>query len=69
MEKKPKCYNCKFKSPAFKIKNLTHHHCQSPTYQKQYEQGDSPSPWETLRVFSDTCNEHEFKITQPHEKN
>jgi len=59
--KKAKCYNCKFKSPAFKIANLTHHHCYSPTYQKQHEDGNSPSPWETLRVFSYTCDEHEFK--------
>ena len=65
--KKSKCYNCKFKSPAFKIGKLTHYHCYSPTYEKQNKEGVHVSPWETLRVFSDTCDEHEFKPTHQSE--
>ena len=61
-DKKPKCYNCKHRTPPFKIRNLTHYHCMSPTYQQQHDNGDSPSPWETLRVFSSTCKEHEFRF-------
>lgn len=60
-EKKPRCHNCKFSGPQFKIGKLTHLHCESPTYQKQADDGDTPNPWETLRVFNDTCDEHEFK--------
>lgn len=56
-----KCWNCVYKGTSFKIRKLTHHHCYSPTYQKQHEQGIAISPWETVRVFSDTCNEHKLK--------
>jgi hypothetical protein len=56
-----KCYNCKNRTEAFKIRKLTHYHCMSPTYQKMADDGDSPNPWETLRVFSDTCSEHEYR--------
>lgn len=61
--RKPKCYNCKFASDQFKVIKLTHVHCFD---EKQYpeeklKKGDI-SPWETLRVFSDTCKNHEFKI-------
>ena len=59
--KKRKCYNCKHRTEAFKVGKLTHYHCMSPTYTKQYNEGIDISPWETLRVFSDTCDEHEFR--------
>ena len=59
--KKQKCYNCKHRTRPFKIGKLTHYHCISPAYQNQHENGDSPSPWEALRVFSETCEEHEFR--------
>lgn len=55
-----RCYNCKYASGSFKIRKLTHHHCMSPTYEKQSKEGVVISPWETLRLFSDTCDEHEF---------
>lgn len=62
-QKKPKCHNCKNRTDYFKIGKLTHYHCMSPTYQKQADEGEPPNPWETLRVFNNTCNEHEFKET------
>lgn len=60
-DRKPKCYNCKHRTDAFKIGKLTHYHCVSPTYKKMNREGKSISPWETLRVFSDSCDEHEFR--------
>lgn len=59
--KKRKCYNCKHRTEAFKIGKLTHYHCMSPTYTKQHNEGIDIHPWDTLRVFSDTCDEHEFR--------
>jgi hypothetical protein len=61
--KKRKCYNCKFASSQFKIVKLTHLHCEDPKrYSREaYERGEFTSPWETLRVFSDTCSSHQFK--------
>ena len=61
-EKKQKCYNCKHSSKSFKVTKLTHVHCLNP---KLYKDEDFISgkigAWDTLRVFSDTCKEHEFK--------
>lgn len=59
--KKRKCYNCKHRTEGFKLGKLTHYHCMSPTYTKQYNAGVDTSPWESLRVFSDNCDEHEFR--------
>lgn len=56
-----KCWNCKYASKAFKVYKLTYHHCYSPTFEKQFQDGEPPHPFDTLRVFSDTCNEHKFK--------
>ncbi|MBW7844852.1 MAG: hypothetical protein H3C45_04275 [Bacteroidia bacterium] len=56
-----KCWNCKHRTHAFKVGKLTHYHCMSPTYEKQHSEGVAISPWETLRVFSDSCDEHEFR--------
>ena len=62
-KKKPKCYNCKYATSSFKVGKLTHHHCNDPKYytQEKYDKGEF-SGWDTVRVFSDTCNNHEFKI-------
>lgn len=50
------CANCEFSGDAFKVKKLTHHHCEHERY------NDSKiSAWETLRVFSDICEHHKFK--------
>ena len=56
-----RCWNCKHRTHAFKIGKLTHYHCASPTYEKQHKEGVAISPWETLRVFSDSCDEHELR--------
>lgn len=56
-----KCWNCKHRTQAFKVGKLTHYHCMSPTYEKQHKEGVAISPWETLRVFSDSCDEHELR--------
>lgn len=56
-----KCWNCKHRTQGFKVGNLTHYHCMSTTYQKKHKEGVFFSPWETLRVFSDSCNEHELR--------
>jgi len=61
-KKKRHCYNCKFAGKGFKVWKLTHHHCED---EKQYNQekfdNDEFCAWDTLRVFSDTCDSHEFK--------
>lgn len=60
--KKPRCYNCKYAGQQFKIGKLTHLHCVSPEMEKYYKESPQPSAWESLRVFSDTCEQHQFKI-------
>lgn len=70
--KNRKCYNCKHRTEAFKVGKLTHYHCMSPSYKPVGNAlhrfvklnttiGIAISPWETLRVFSDNCDEHEFR--------
>lgn len=64
-DKKPKCYNCKHSGQAFKIKKLTHCHCGNPKeYTLEKFDNEEFSAWDTLRVFSDNCKDHEFKQTQ-----
>jgi hypothetical protein len=59
---KPHCYNCKHAGVAFKIGKLTHQHCQSPQAKADWDAGKINSAWDTLRVFSDKCKDHEFKV-------
>ena len=54
--RKPRCYNCKHVSESFKISKLTHYHCLNPKFKEVHT-----SPWDSLRVFSEKCNDHEFK--------
>lgn len=58
--KKRKCHNCKHGSNQFKIGKLTHLCCGNIDAVKPLE-GKELSPWDALRVFSDTCEKHEFK--------
>jgi hypothetical protein len=58
---KRKCYNCKHASKGFKVNRLTHHHCLETTELKGVK---GMTGWETLRVYSDTCDKHEFKQTR-----
>ena len=61
-KKKPRCHNCKFAGNQFKINKLTHLHCADPKEytQEKFDNGDFCA-WDTLRVFNDTCYNHEFK--------
>lgn len=61
-EKKRRCYNCKFKSESFVISKLTHCHCLNDKIYHQEKMKDGViTPWDTLRVFSESCKEHVFK--------
>ena len=57
---KPKCYNCKHASSAFKIAGKTHHQCNHPKYESRFKSGEL-SPWDTLQEFYNTCESHEFR--------
>lgn len=61
-KRNPRCHNCKFAGNPFKIDKLTHLPCKDPKKYSEHKfyNGDF-SPWDTLRVFNDTCNNHEFK--------
>jgi len=62
MEKKnkPKCYNCKFAGKQFKIFKLTHLHCLHPKLENEFKINPNFSAWDTLRIFSECCNDHKF---------
>lgn len=65
-KRKPRCHNCKFAGQQFKVDKLTHLHCEDPgQYPSEKMKNGDISPWDTLRVFNDTCNSHEFKATNP----
>ena len=57
---KKRCYNCKHRTDGFKIGNLTHYHCKAPSFMEKHKTHDV-SAWDTLVVFSDSCDEHEFR--------
>ena len=59
--KAKKCYNCIYATKQFKVGKLTHIHCCSPAYEEMNDKGNPPCAWETLRVFSDTCDEFKQK--------
>lgn len=58
--RKPKCYNCKHASSAFKIAGKTHHQCNHPKHEEGFKSGEL-SPWDTLQEFYNTCDTHEFR--------
>ena len=61
MKTKSGCYNCKFAGEQFKIKELTHLHCEDPIkYTQEKHDNDEFCAWDTLRVFSDICSNHEL---------
>jgi hypothetical protein len=60
-EKKAKCYNCKFGGNQFKIAGKTHLHCEHPSYTKEDFENGKLSPWDTLREFWNTCDNHKLK--------
>ena len=61
-KKRAKCYNCKHSGAQFNINKLTHLHCESPEkYTQEKFDNNEFGPWDTLRVFSDTCKNHRFK--------
>jgi hypothetical protein len=67
-KRKPRCHNCKFGGCQFKIDKLTHLHCNNPKeYTQEKADNGEFSPWDTLRVFNATCEDHEFKVKQAQE--
>jgi hypothetical protein len=54
-----KCWNCKTRSKGFKLGRLTHYHCHKLEHQQKIKSGEDLSPYDTLVVFSDTCNDFE----------
>ncbi len=62
-KRKAKCYNCKHGGNQFKLDKLTHLHCNDlQKYTQEKFDNDEFCAWDTLRVFSDTCESHEFKL-------
>jgi len=61
-KKRKRCHNCKFAGNRFKIGKLTHHICEDEKQynQKKYDNNEF-HPFDALRIFSDTCDKHEFK--------
>ena len=60
--KKPRCYNCKHAGKQFKIDKLTHLHCENEKiYTNEMYKNGEVHPYDTLRVFNNTCDKHEFK--------
>jgi hypothetical protein len=63
--KKLRCYNCQHAGAQFKVHKLTHVHCADPTKynQETFDKGEFTA-WDTLRVFSDTCENHKMKESE-----
>lgn len=61
-ERKPMCCNCKFATKPFKVHKMTYVHCEDPTKytQEKFDLGEF-TPWDTLREFGETCENHKFK--------
>ncbi len=60
--RKPRCHNCTFAGKQFKIDKLTHLHCEDPSkYNQETFDNRDFCPWDTLRVFNDTCENHQLK--------
>ncbi len=57
-----KCYNCQYAGQSFLLGTVKHHHCQR---ERIIEHKEEVSPWDTLQRVFDTCNHHQFKITNP----
>lgn len=58
-ENNKKCFNCKFASEPFKINGNTHFHCYHTKHDEGLKSGDL-SAWDTLRMFYDTCDDHQL---------
>lgn len=59
-QKHAKCYNCIHRGSQFKIAGKTHMHCEHPKHEESLKNYEL-SPWDTLREFWETCEDHEFK--------
>lgn len=58
---KKMCANCVYAGDQFKIVGLTHLHCESPKMKKYFEEDKCPSAWESLRKFSESCEDFKPK--------
>jgi hypothetical protein len=58
-----RCHNCIFAGEMFRIIGKGHLHCTHPNMDKpeSWYDKESRSPWDSLREFWDTCDEHKFK--------
>ena len=52
-----RCFNCKYAGETFRAYYTTHLHCCKTEYEDMTKAGNPPSPWETLRVFSSSCDD------------
>lgn len=59
---KKMCCNCLHGGTQFKLSKVTHLHCNNPKEynQEKYDKGEFCA-WDTLRKFSDKCNDFEEK--------
>lgn len=56
-----RCHNCIFYGTKFKIAGKIHAHCERVQYtEEQYKSGEV-SPWDTVKVFYETCKNHLFR--------
>ena len=60
---RPRCHNCKFRGEYFRLSDsgINHCHCLHPKYEEQFKSGVQVSPWDTLKEFWQTCDDHQFK--------
>lgn len=59
-----RCHNCKYAGKPFRAYYTTHIHCCKPEYEDMANNANPPSPWETLRVFSNNCNDFEKRVKE-----
>jgi len=64
-----KCFNCKHGGKQFKVGGVTHLQCDHPKWdQKWNADPGSFHPFDTVRIFGDTCDLHEYNIKTLHRR-
>lgn len=62
--KKARCYNCVHSGTQFKLGKLTHLHCEHESYTQEDFDNVKFGVYDTLMVFNDACEKHEFKTNK-----